>query len=216
MCQAAKLKEYSERHRFWADQAVKQTTFSNNILLTISIAVLGYFFVNRGVVYKFIILDYALPINPPVALFVAGTLLITISIIFGLLVSFSRLYDFRLTRHILLTRKRAMEYGYILPDGVLPDESLWQIVIGFLRIIFKLGKYEILKADVMININEVFDCRKPPFPLHPSRELIKKFNYLRSRSDSFGKLTHQILIWQLFLFGVGFCLYAIAMIINKL
>lgn len=117
MCQATKLKEYSERHRFWSDQAVKQTTFSNNVLLTISIAVLGYFFVNRGVVYKVLILDSALPINPPVALFVGGTLLVTISMLFGLLVSFSRLYDFRLTRPILLTRKGAMEDCYILPDG---------------------------------------------------------------------------------------------------
>ena len=77
-----KLREYSERHRFWTDLAVKQTTFSNNILLTISIAVFGYFFINRGVIYKVLVLDFALPIDRPAALFVVGTLLILFSILF--------------------------------------------------------------------------------------------------------------------------------------
>ena len=145
MSQATKLKEYSERHRFWTDQAVKQTTFSNNILLTISIAVFGYFFVNRGVVYKVLVLDFALPINPPVVFFIVGTLFITISMMLGFLLSFTRLYDFRLTRHILLTRKRAMKECYILPDNELPEESFCQLFMGFLSIIFKFDKYRIRK-----------------------------------------------------------------------
>ena len=216
MSKATKLKEYSERHRFWADLAVKQTTFSNNVLLTISIAVFGYFFVNRGVVYKVLVLDFALPINRPVALFMVGTLFIFFSMLFGLLVSFTRLYDFRLTRHILLTRKRAMEECYRLPDGELHEESLCQSFIGFLRIIFNFGKYKIKKAEVRIKKSEVADCNGPPFNLYPSKELRKKFNYLRSRSDSFGSLTHRLLIWQLLFFSFGFCLYAIVMVINEL
>lgn len=216
MSQETKLRAYSERHRFWADQAVKQTTFSNNILLTISIAVLGYFFVNRGVIYKILVFDFALPIDWPAALFVVGTLLILSSILFGLFVSFSRLYDFRLTRHILLTRRRAMKECYLLPDDELPEESLRQSFIGFWGIIFKFGKYSLKKAELKIENSSTSDCNGPPFNLHPSKELREKFNYLRSRSDSFGKLTHRLLIWQLLCFAFGLCFYGIVMVINKL
>jgi len=216
MNQETKLREYSERHRFWADLAVKQTTFSNNILLTIAIAVLGYFFVNRGVIYKVLVFDFALPIDWPTVLFVVGTLLILFSILFGLFVSFARLYDFRLTRHILLTRKRAMEECCLLPDDELPEESFCQSFIGFLGIIFKFGKYIINKAEVKIENSGMSDCSVQPFNLHPSKELREKFNYLRSRSDSFGKLTHRLLIWQLLFFAFSLCFYGIVMVINEL
>jgi hypothetical protein len=216
MSKATKLREYGARHRFWAGLAVKQTTFSNNILLTISIAVLGYFFVNRGVIYKVLVVDFALPIYWPAALFVVGTLLILFSILFGLFVSFTRLFDFRLTRHILLTRKRAMEGCYLLPDDELPEESLCQSFIGFFGIIFKFRKYRIKKAEVKIKNSGISDCNGPPFNLHPSKELIEKFNYLRSRSDSFGNLTHRLLIWQLLFFAFGLCFYGIVMVINEL
>jgi hypothetical protein len=216
MNQEKKLREYSERHRFWADQAVKQTTFSNNILLTIAIAALGYFFVNRGVIYKALVFDFALPIDWPAALFVVGTLFLLFSILFGLSVSFVRLYDFRLTRHILLTRKRAMEEYYLLSDDKLPEESLCQSFIGFWDIISEFDKYIIKKTEVKIENSGMSDCNVSPFSLHPSKELIEKFNYLRSRSDSFGRLTHRLLIGQLLFFAFGLCFYGIVMVINKL
>lgn len=215
MSQETKLKEYSERHRFWTDLAVKQTTFSSNILLTISIAVFGYFFVNRGAVYKVLVLDFTLPINWSVSIFIAGTLFIFFSMLFGLSVSFTRLYDFRLTRHILLTRKRAMKEYYRLPDGKLRKENLYHSFIGFLCIVFKFDNYKIKKGEVSVKKTENSHNNAPPFNLHPSKELRKKFNYLRNRSDSFGKLTHRLLSWQLLFFSFGLILYTIVMVMNE-
>lgn len=216
MSQATKLKEYSERHRFWADQAVKQTTFSNNILLTISIAVFGYFFVNRGVVYKSLTIDFSLPINHSVTFFVIGTSLVSISIMLGLFLSFTRLYDFRLTRHILLTRKRAMDKCYLLPGNDLPEENFCQSIIGFFCIIFRFDKFKIKKNEFKTKKYSAEDCKGPPFNLRPSKSVRKKFNYLRMRSDSFGKLTHRLLICQLLFFALGLFSYAIVMIIKDL
>jgi len=216
MNQTAKLADYSERHRFWAELAVKQTTFSNNILLTLSIAVLGYFFVKHGVIYEVLDLGFAWPRNWPASLFAFGTLLILFSTLFGLFVSFTRLYDFRLTRHILLTRKRAMEECYLLPDDELPEESFCQSSIGFFRIIFKFSKYKIKKAEVTVENSGISDCNEASLNLHPSKELRARFDYLRCRSGSFGDLAHRLLIWQLlfFAFGLGFC--GVVMVINEL
>jgi hypothetical protein len=114
------LQEYQVRYHFWTDKKFIQLSFQNNIFLVVSIAMLGYFWKERTNVYTDLIINSRLSIDLKIGFFFIGILSLSYSIITGLLMAISRLYDLRLTSNILLTRKRALKRNVDL----MPDEEL--------------------------------------------------------------------------------------------
>ena len=100
--------DYQRRYQFWSERAVEQFSFSNNLLLTISIATIGYFYKEGKEEFKNLSIwwPYSGSFDLEATLFSIGTIFTGLSVIFGLVVTLARLYDFKLTRHITLIRKR--------------------------------------------------------------------------------------------------------------
>lgn len=110
------LDDYKQRQREWRNLSTTQLSVTNNILTTVAT---GYFALafDRDKLSKFTI-DLDSKIEWPLTLYYLTLLLILLSIIYGVLVMFSRLYDFRLSRHIALTRQRIYKkYNQALPDS---------------------------------------------------------------------------------------------------
>lgn len=143
-----KKEEYQERYRFWTDKRIAQLSFHNNILLTISFVIIGYFWKERDSVYTDLIIDTSLAIEWKIVFFFAGILFILISIFTGFLLSISRLYDLRITSNILLTRKRALDEKVCIQDEKLSDSKFTKSIKSLLKIFFNYRKYEITYQDI--------------------------------------------------------------------
>ena len=100
-----KLKEYINRNNFWSEKAINQFGYSLNLFTTIGIGLLGYLVTNRE---KFPSMEIVCcrDINWILVFYFSATSLTIFSIVFGFVAILSRLYDFRITRHLSLTRKR--------------------------------------------------------------------------------------------------------------
>ena len=100
-----KLQEYINRNNFWTDKTITQLGYSINLFTTIGIAFLGYIITNRD---KFPHLSFSREseFSWILTLFLIGTFSIIMSIGFGFKAILSRLFDFRISRHLALTRKR--------------------------------------------------------------------------------------------------------------
>jgi len=90
-----KLSEYKSRYKEWQNISISQLSITNNLLLTISIAYSGYIFekgINQcdrfNLIYQF------------------SLILSFLSMFFGVVVLFSRMFDFRFSRKIAHTRFR--------------------------------------------------------------------------------------------------------------
>lgn len=117
-----KLKFYNDRYAYWTDIALSQLSFTNNLLLTISLGFLGFCFNN----------ETADSLWKTLSIITIG-----ISILLGLCIVFCRLYDFRISRRLLLIRKRVYEKKKIK----LPEESLGKFKMrhrlgAFLNVLF--------------------------------------------------------------------------------
>ncbi|RLD61152.1 MAG: hypothetical protein DRJ01_08420 [Bacteroidetes bacterium] len=103
-----KLDEYTVRNNFWTDKAINQFGYSLNLFTTVGIGLLGYLVTNRN---KFPEFEYIKDgdINCSLVFYYSSLVIIFISVLFGFISILSRLYDFRLTRHLALTRKRFLK-----------------------------------------------------------------------------------------------------------
>nr|WKN40248.1 hypothetical protein K4G66_16260 [Tunicatimonas sp. TK19036] len=113
------IKEYSERHRFWANQALSQLGYSINLFTTLGLALLTYLFKIREN-YGEIRIGYNQPIDWTITFYVSSLTFSVTTVILGLISVTSRLYDIRITRHLIWTRKRAMKNSkWFLPEGFI-------------------------------------------------------------------------------------------------
>lgn len=155
------LKNYTERHRSWQNQAINQLSFTNNFLLTISIGFLAYAFRDQK--------DIQLLFDS--SIFNLLTLIFILFAIFeGILVIISRLNDFRISRHITYVRQRyytkmIKEMVRTLPDSDFPRPHFCIRVnvickIFFCKIDF-LTHQEILKLkDQELNMEKFNSLRE--------------------------------------------------------
>jgi hypothetical protein len=98
-----KYKEYSERHKEWSNMAVNQLSVTNNLLFTLA----SGFFVFCVEQKKYKNLHFGLSnFSAEYTFYMLAITCIVISIFCGTIVIFTRLYDFRISRHIALARKR--------------------------------------------------------------------------------------------------------------
>ena len=196
-CKAEKQKEYLERYRFWTSNSIQQLSFTNNLLLVISIAAFGYFFGKRDKIYTNLHFDVSADIDWIIVFFLFGSLLMAFSIFFGACLSISRLYDFRLTRNISITRKRVCQNtGKLLKDEELDKFTIKEGLADLLCIFLKFDKYAVTRNECFI-VNET---------------LKNKFKRLRNISLSLGRTTWFLFNLQFLFFLGGIALYAIIII----
>ncbi|PKO98526.1 MAG: hypothetical protein CVU13_10230 [Bacteroidetes bacterium HGW-Bacteroidetes-8] len=99
-----KTREYKERYSRWQDAAITQLGYSNNLILLLATGLLGFVFEKKT--YFKILNVFQSGIDWSTVLYIFAILSLFSSIMFGLLVTISRLYNFRIDRNIVLTRKR--------------------------------------------------------------------------------------------------------------
>jgi len=161
------LNNYIERHRTWQNNTINQLSFANNFLLTISIGFLAYVFREEKNIQT--LFDKSI--------FNLLTLICVILAIYeGILVIISRLYDFRISRHISLVRKRFYnkmrnEMVKTLPHSDFPKPNLCVRVNAIRKIIF--CKVEFLTQREILKLKE-------------KKLNMERFNSLRELSNTLG------------------------------
>ncbi len=98
-----------EQYRFWTDKKVSQLSFHNNLLLTLGLVVVGYFWSEKNSVFSKLVIDCNAEIDWSIVISILGFAFIIVSIMAGFILSLSRLYDLRLTSNISLTKMRAAD-----------------------------------------------------------------------------------------------------------
>lgn len=128
------LDQYRQRQKDWAERAVTQMSAANNLLLTLSSGMLAFCFDKE--VFKTIHFKSSEEIDWTMCFYVSSITLMVISIAYGVAVLLARLYDFRISRHLALTRQRIFEKhsGKKLPATDL-GESVFKERFGILYII---------------------------------------------------------------------------------
>ena len=187
-----KKQEYQERYRFWSDKRVAQLSFQNNLLLTLSLACFAYFWTERNSVYSDLFIDSTASIDWNIVIYFMGMFFIIISLFAGLTLSLTRLYDLRLTSHILLTRKRALKRVDKLKDNELKSNGFLTTFVSLVILFFNYQKYEITKNDLKGDYSN----------------LLNKFTKARQFSRDLGASTWSLLKCQAISFFLSLILFA--------
>ncbi len=183
-----KKQEYQERYRFWSDKRIAQLSFQNNLLLTLSLACFAYFWKVHNCNGSTAHIDCN-----TVVCFMSMFFTI-ISLFAGLALSLTRLYDLRLTSHILLTRKRAFESKNKLKDNELSSNGLLTTLKILVILFFNYHKYEITKIDLNSD----------------NSNLLHKFTRTRQFSRDLGASTWSLLKCQVISFFLSIIIFAFA------
>ena len=193
-----KLEEYQKRYRFWTDKRISQFTFQNNIFLVVGLGIMGYCWKERASIYTELIIDPYLKIDFKTTIFIISMVILLISILTGLLLAVSRLYDIRLTTNILLTRKRALKKNIDIKDESVSTESLYQCVLSFYDVFCKYQHLEIVYNDIQ----------------NKTEELQKKFTKARQISKNLGDLSWKLMKYQTISLLVSICLIFIVILVK--
>lgn len=152
-----KVNSYKKRVSEWRDFSISQLSFTNEILVGISIAFTAF------IVSKFDKIKIHLD---PKCTFDWGTLTISIallfsfiSLLFGISVILTRLYDFRISRQLAQTRKRYYEYHLkTLPDSDFEEFNFCHQFKAFIRIIG--NKIYVFKKEELKDVENEADIKK--------------------------------------------------------
>lgn len=175
----------------WADESLKQLSFYNNLLLTLSVGFLSFSF-NK---YTFSNIHFfGAEVDWCLTFLLISTVSITVSIIAGLFVAINRLQDFRISRRISLIRYRVYKHSGILLSECTQDEyNFWK------RLILVFHNYP------TVTIEECKSCNKTE---NKKIENIKsKFIELRNISHNLGRTTWNYTVLQTVGFALGIALY---------
>lgn len=127
------LEDYKQRQKDWAERSVTQLSNANNILITISAGLLAFCFEKNT--FRSLYLSLDAKVDWALFFYVLSILLLVISIAYGLSVLLSRLYDFRISRHLALTRQRVFK----LHSLSLPADDLGPVIfVDRITIIFQI------------------------------------------------------------------------------
>ncbi|MDX2001374.1 MAG: hypothetical protein SFW35_03025 [Chitinophagales bacterium] len=193
-----RLKVYSERHTRWQDEAMSHMGFFNNLLLTLATGLITFAF--RYVKFD----QYTLGINNLncKATLMSFSVWFTVgSILIGLYLALNRLLDFRIARHINLTRYRVLKQtSEYIKDKEIEIYDCWKrLTLPF----------ECLCDPIMFSLK---DCKEY---VSKNRALDANFTKLRSRSHALGLNTWCLLLLQIFLFLLSVLFYALATTVSN-
>lgn len=185
--------EYHERNIRWTQTALNQLSFFNNLLLSLSVGFLAFCFE-----YEFFknLTPSLKDIAWSKSFLIVSIILIVLSIIIGLIISVSRLKDFRITRAINQIRQRTYEHSDELLDESTPEK--------YKRI---KRTFILFKKPPEITIEE---CKK--YNEHTNFDF--RFRELRNIAHNLGINSWNYTGYQAILFGFSIIFYLCSLIIN--
>lgn len=194
-----KLQEYKNRQKEWRDISVTQLSNTNNILLTLSSGLLA-FCIDKEKAFKFHI-DLSQRVDWLATTYWISIFLLGLSIAYGIGVLFSRLYDFRISRHIALTRQRF--YKVYETDDTHKKELSYD----------DLGDFSC--TDRIIALGQILFCKLPFITLDEIKKITdqkkfdEKFERLRRTADILGTASWRWTKIQVSLFLISGLTYLI-------
>ena len=186
------IKEYHDRNVRWATESLKQLSFYNNLLLTISVGFFSFSFKPNdnlaGLRVSCVNIDWSF------TFLVSSLMLVTLSILTGLFLVINRLQDFRLTRQINQIRQRAFEHSQVKLDERTPNEfSFWR------RVGLAFQNYPAITIE---------DCKNYKNATQSEKDRINfNFRELRNIAHNLGLKTWRQTKWQTILFGLSIVAY---------
>ncbi|MEO7990066.1 MAG: hypothetical protein ABI663_11020 [Chryseolinea sp.] len=192
------IKEYHDRNVRWTNESLKQLSFYNNLLLTLSVGFLGFSFKLDN--FGGLRLSYSSP-NWSLTFLVFSIILVTLSVVTGLLLALNRLQDVRLTRQINQIRQRILEHSGAKLDDKTPDKfNFWR----------KLGLAFQNYPTVTME-----ECKGYESADQSEKDRIKfNFRELRNIAHNLGLKTWQQTTWQSVFFGLSIVSYLASRLIN--
>ena len=185
-----KEKEYSERAKDWKNISVTQISFTNNLVSTLAAGYLIYLldkFPSSSI--ELVSLHEA---DWKTTFYVLTMIQVIISVFIGILILLSRLYDFRITRNIALTRKRIYgKHSELMSDFTVQGKGFGSLI----NTIF--AKIDFIQKS---------DCEQF------SEELKTRFNNLRIQSKTLGNWTWKLTKVQLIVIFVAVMTHVISII----
>jgi hypothetical protein len=193
-----KLNEYSKRYEYWTDKTLTQFGYSINLFTTICISALGYLISIRN---KFPLLEISCTskIDWNLFFYLFSVLAILISIVYGFVSIICRLYDFRLTRHLSLSRKRFLKRSKDRKDNGLISDEILDVPKGKN---WKYFKEIIFRKINFINENDIKE----------KQSFLKKFKEIQLNSKILGVISWKAHKIQILLFIIGIIFYGMTVL----
>lgn len=188
------LEEYKENQKEWRDISLNQLSNANNILLTFSSALL-VFILDKSKDNK-IYFNSEQNIDWNIFNYWTSVFILSLSILYGFCVLISRLYDARISRHIVLTRQRFFKEFQNQKDKELPRNSF--------------GDFNF--CDRIIVLKNLLFCKLPFIKIErisTGKEIVSDFQSLRRISKVLGTLTWKWTKIQFSLFLLSGLVYLI-------
>ena len=185
-----KLNDYKQRHSEWQNISVTQLSNTNNILLTLSSGLLVYYFNKSTIIHIHVDIKN---IDNIVTTYAISMVLLFLSMTYGIAVLISRLYDFRISRHIALTRQRMYEKNTkMLSDDDFEEFNFCDRIKALVKVIF--CKLPFIKLDEIKKLEDEVNLKKN------FKKLIRIYTILGSSSWILTKLQILLFLLSFFLF----------------
>lgn len=194
-----KLSEYKSRHKEWQSFSLNQMSFSNNLLLTISIAYFGYVFETGHEIINYAYIDFEHKISYSVISYVASLVLSFISLLSGVIVMFSRLYDFRISRNIAYIRYKIYK-SFRKPLPEFKSQTNFLVSIKNLFVIF-------FSKNLIIKKNDIDDF------IIDKKSFLKKFEELSLISSGLADVTWKFTKLQVIFLFLSLLVFTIHLMI---
>jgi len=190
-------REIQEKYRFWTDKKVSQLSFHNNILLSIGLAVCGYFWAELNNIFSTLVVDLGANIDWSAIVFIAAFIAIAASITSGFILSLSRLYDLRLTSKIILIRVRSLDKEISITDEELSLPSFGKSMKTLFSVFLNYPDYDITKEEIKSGM-----------------ALQEKFTVLRQHSRDLGFSTWSLVKCQTLSMLIGILLLLLTIVVR--
>lgn len=189
-----KEKDFEQLHSDWRNISINQLSFTNNLILTFSSGFFIYIFSDKKIP------DFHINTNVNFVftkfVFAFCIIFLVLSIIYGIAILFTRLYDFRITRNILFARSRTNnQLKYIDFSEFTFNER----VCALWKILFKKLPF-LTREDAKKSIDD--------------KEFIKKFEELLKLSKILGTSSWIWTKFQILHLSLSFILYLIFLFLN--
>lgn len=187
-------KDFEQLHSDWRNINISQLSFTNNLMLTFSSGFFIYIFSDKKLP-KFNIKTDGNFIQPKF-LFVLCIIFLTLSLIYGIAILFTRLYDFRITRNIIFARSRTNNQLKYIDFG---DFTFNERISTLWKILFKKLPF-LTREDAKKGINDL--------------EFLKKFEELLKMSKILGTSSWLWTKFQILYLSLSFIFYLIFLFSN--
>lgn len=195
-----KHNEYKQRQREWRDITVNQLSNVNTVLLTLSSGLFVWLLENNKSLIKCTHIDFKESIHSNSFTFSLTITFLAFSILHGIAVLFSRLYDFRISRHLALTRQRFyFRHKKLLPFNNYGDFNFCDRLHALFNILF-------YKVDFIIPKEIAVALQESKIP--------EKFSNLQKVSSILGTASWRWLKIQTFLFLLSGLLYFVHQLLS--